>query len=46
MAMVRIVRGTEIRFQEQKRFDASLSRETDVREQDGTLRHASLIEFY
>ena len=46
MAMVRIVRGTEIRFQEQKRFDASLSRETDVRERDGTLRHASLIEFY
>jgi len=46
LAMVRIVRGTEIRFREQKRFDASLSRETDVRERDGTLRRASLIEFY
>jgi hypothetical protein len=46
LAVVRIVRGTEIRFQEQKRFDASLSRETDFRERDGTLRRAFLIEFY
>ena len=46
MAVVRIVRGTEIRFQEAKSFDASLSRETNVRERDGTLRRASLIEFY
>ena len=46
LAMVRIVRGTEIRFQEQKRFDATLSRETNLRERDGTLRRASLVEFY
>ena len=46
MAVVRIVRGTEIRFQERARFDASLSRQTKVRERDGTLHRASLIEFY
>jgi hypothetical protein len=46
LAMVRIVRGTEIRFQEQRRFEASLSRETNVRDRDGVLRRASLIEFY
>ena len=46
LAMVRIVRGTEIRFQEQRRFEASLSRQTNVRERDGALRRASLIEFY
>lgn len=46
LAVVRIVRGTEIRFQKQRIFDASLSRETNVRERDGTLRRASLIEFY
>ena len=46
VAVVRIVRGTEIRFQKQRIFDASLSRETNVRERDGTLRPASLVEFY
>ena len=46
LAVVRIVRGTEVRFQEQRSFDASLSRETNVRERDGTLRPASLVEFY
>lgn len=46
LAVVRIVRGSEIRFHEVKSFDASLSRETNVRERDGTLRRASLIEFY
>jgi hypothetical protein len=46
LAVVRIVRGTEIRFQEHRRFEASLSRETNVREQDGALRRALLIEFY
>ena len=46
LAVVRIVRGTEIRFQKQRIFDASLSRETNVRERDGTLRPASLVEFY
>lgn len=46
LAMVRIVRGTEIRFQEAKGFDASLTRQTHVRERDGTVRRASLIEFY
>jgi hypothetical protein len=46
LAVVRIVRGSEIRFQEAKGFDASLIRQTNVRERDGTLRRASLIEFY
>lgn len=46
MAVVRIVRGTEIRFQEAKSFDATLTRQANVREWDGTLRRASLIEFY
>jgi hypothetical protein len=46
LAVVRIVRGAEIRFQERTRFEASLARETEVRESDGTLRRASLIEFY
>ena len=46
LAVVRIVRGTEIRFDEAKSFDASLTRQTNVRERDGTLRRASLIEFY
>ena len=46
LAVVRIVRGAEIRFREQRSFDVSLSRETNVRERDGTLRPASLVEFY
>ena len=46
LAMVRIVRATEIRFGEAATFEASLKRETNVRERDGTLRRASLIEFY
>jgi hypothetical protein len=46
LAIVRIVRGTEIRFRERGGFEASLSRETNVRERDGTLRPASLVGFY
>ena len=46
LAMVRIVRGTEIRFREAIGFEASLTRQTNVRERDGTLRRASLVEFY
>ena len=46
LAMVRIVRATEIRFSEAKSFEASLTRQTNVRERDGTLRRASLVEFY
>ena len=46
LAVVRIVRGSEIRFHEAKSVDASLTRQTNVRERDGTLRRASLIEFY
>jgi hypothetical protein len=44
--MVRIVRGTEIRFREATGLEASLARQTHVRELDGTLRRASLVEFY
>jgi hypothetical protein len=46
MAMVRIVRGTEIRFQDSKSLDASVVRQANVRERDGTLQRASLVEFY
>jgi hypothetical protein len=46
LATVRIVRGTEIRFREGKGFEASLARQANVRERDGSLRRASLIEFY
>ena len=46
LAMVRIVRGTEIRFQDSKSLDASVVRQANVRERDGTLQRASLVEFY
>jgi hypothetical protein len=45
-AMVRIVRGVEIRFHKAERFDERVAREAIVRERDGSLRTASLIEFY
>jgi hypothetical protein len=45
-AMVRILRGAEIRFSEKAHFDVSIRREAKVREPDGSLRPASLIEFY
>ena len=45
-AFVRIVRGAEIRFGEDMRLEESIRREAAVRDQDGTIRTASLIEFY
>jgi hypothetical protein len=45
-AVVRIVRGVEIRFHTADRFEESVAREAVVRERDGSLRAASLIEFY
>jgi hypothetical protein len=45
-AVVRIIRGAEIRFGEEMRFEESIRREAAVRDQDGTIRTASLIEFY
>jgi hypothetical protein len=45
-AFVRIIRGAEIRFGEAMRFEESVRRETIVRERDGSVRSASLIEFY
>jgi hypothetical protein len=45
-AVVRIVRGAEIRFSQVDRFEASVVREATVRERDGSVRTASLIEFY
>ncbi|NUT01453.1 MAG: hypothetical protein HOP96_10795 [Sphingomonas sp.] len=45
-ASVRIVRGAEIRLQSPARFDASVVRVATVRESDGAIRTASLIEFY
>ena len=45
-AVVRIVRGTEVRFGKGLQFEASIPRETSIRERDGTVTTASLIEFY
>ena len=45
-AVVRIVRGGAIRLGEAPRFEDSLVREATVRERDGSVRTASLIEFY
>ena len=45
-ASVTIVRGAEIRMQSPARFDASIVRTATVRERDGAVRTASLIEFY
>jgi hypothetical protein len=45
-AVVRIIRGAEIRFGDEMRFEESIRREAVVRERDGTVRSASLIEFY
>ena len=45
-AVVRIIRGAEIRFGQEMRIEESVRREAVVRERDGTLRPASLIEFY
>ncbi len=45
-AAVRIVRGAQIRFSGVERFEEGVVREATVRERDGSLRIASLIEFY
>lgn len=45
-AVVRIVRGAAIRFSKAERFEESLVREATVKERDGSVRTASLIEFY
>ena len=45
-ATVRIVRGAEIRFSETTGVDESIVRVALVRERDGSIRSASLVEFY
>ena len=45
-ATVRIVRGVEIRFASLPKFEESVQRKGLVRERDGSLQSASLIEFY
>lgn len=45
-ATVRIVRGVEIRFASLQRFEESIQRKGLVRERDGSLQSALLIEFY
>ena len=45
-AVVRIVRGAAIRFNEAERFEGSMARDATVRERDGSVRTASLVEFY
>jgi hypothetical protein len=45
-AVVRIVRSAEVRFGRSLQFEASISRETTLRERDGSARAASLVEFY
>jgi len=45
-ATVRIVRGVQIRFASFQRSEESIHRKGLVRERDGSLQSASLIEFY
>ena len=45
-ASVRILRAAVIRVDRFEATDGSVKRVTSVRERDGTLRSASLIEFY
>jgi hypothetical protein len=45
-AVVRIVRSAEVRFGRSLQFEASISRETTLRERDGSTTAASLVEFY
>ena len=45
-ASVRILRAAVIRADRLEATEGSVKRETRVREPDGTLRSASLIEFY
>jgi hypothetical protein len=45
-ASVRIVRGAEIRFTSATRVAESIRRKSAIRERDGSVRSASLIEFY
>ena len=45
-AVVRIVRGAEIRFSQTARIEEGVERQATVRERDGSARPASLIEFY
>ena len=45
-ATVRILQATPIRFGKEMRIEASLQRSTTVRERDGSVRAASLVEFY
>jgi len=46
MATVRIVRAAEIRRDKLKATEESVKRETKIRESDGSLRSATLIEYY
>lgn len=45
-AAVRIIRGAEIRLGQEAHFEERVKRKAEVRERDGSIRSASLIEFY
>ena len=45
-ATVRILKAAPIKFGPEMRIEASVQRETTVRERDGSVRTASLVEFY
>jgi len=45
-AIVRIVRAAEIRRDHLEATEESVKRETKIRESDGSLRPATLIEYY
>ena len=45
-ATVRILKAAPIKFGSEMRIEASVQRETTVRERDGSVRTASLVEFY
>ena len=45
-ASVTILKAAPIKFGSEMRIEASVQRETSVRERDGSVRTASLVEFY
>ena len=45
-ATVRILQAAPIKFGREMRIEASVQRETTLRERDGSVRAASLVEFY
>jgi hypothetical protein len=45
-ATVRILQASPIKFGREMRIEASVQRQATIREHDGSVRTASLVEFY